>query len=636
MPTGGSTYKEGVEPYEFKEAEALVDEALGRMRHHHLRWANMRRVYRSGRWGPDDSASFDAEGRLLDELPDMVPETINYTLSHLNVIIGSIVDRDPQHTVTPISGGMDSEQARHAVEALLRFHWRVAMGTESLRKATKDMCEVGNGFIKIGGETLVHTKMRDPMQVEGEIMEAAANEYIAAISEGRDPDVETVVGSVNAVNETEEWRPWIEYVRPEDIFVGVDAGDMRKVRWVAQRVVIPADEVEANEDYKDALDDGVKVQRDNYRSARDEELTNLESRAEGEQPDRPFEFATLYEFYDMRARKLMVFQRGAKAPLYYDDIPWGHPYPPFIHLGNYQDGDEFWRFGEIENIAAIQEMINELVEEQCLNARRSGNKYLVDDNAVDSDLQAALESDEHEVVAKVRVPSGVRIQDIVLPVKRLGMPEDVYRTDGMLRQAMQDVLGINDFQAGGVGADRMSATAASLVEGIATIRSADKIREVEKASAWAGQLMLYLAQEKLADETAIRIVGRDDAEGWLKVSRQDIEGEYLVAVEPESTKALNPQARQQKAIQAIQEIVPILPTLGYDPEPALRSMLRDAGFDPDVLLSKRIQQQGPPEGGGGQGQPEVPDEPPVPGSAPALAASAAPFPEAELTGNPLA
>ncbi len=638
MPIAASTYKEGVDPFTLREAQALVEDAKKRMSSLHERWANMRRVYRTGRWGPDDNASFDADGRLLDELPDVVPETINYTLAHLNVIVSSVIDRDPQHTAVPISGGPESEQARHAVEALLRFHWRMAQATAELRNATKDMCIVGNGFLKVGGEMLEYRSMMPVEEIDAALRSAAEAEWQASILEGREPSADMIVNSVDPVRVTEEWRPWVQHVRPEDIFVGVDCTNIRTASWVAQRVVVLADEVRTNPEYKKALDSGVEVQTSTFRSARAEDRNELQSHQGGsDNGDRPFEYATLYEFYDMRARRLMVFQLGAEKPLYDDDIPWQHPYTPYEHLGNYQDGDEFWCFGEIENIASIQEMMNELVEEQCLNARRAGTKYLVDDKAVDSDLQAALESDEHEVVAKVRVPNGANIRDIVIPVDRKGMPEDVYRTDAMLRQAMQDVLGINDFQAGGMGADRMSATAASLVEGIATIRAADKIRAVEVASAWCGQLMLMLAQEFLADDTAVRIVGRDDAEGWLSVSRSDINHQYLVSVQPESTKALNPQARQQKALQGIQEIVPALAQLGYDPEPALRSLLRDAGYDPDVLLARKVPPQpAPGEVAGQGGLPSVPDEMGALGSTEAFASSSAGFPEAELEGAPLA
>jgi hypothetical protein len=627
-----------LEPYSLSEAQSIVSDALNRMRPQHIRWAAMRRVYRTGRWGGDNpQAVSDSEGRLYESLPDVIPETLNLTLSHMNVMVPSIIDRDPQHTAVPTQGGVDSEKARHAVENLLRHLWRRTDGTGALTASTWDMALVGNGFLKIAGEMIERTTAMDPLELEQLVAQGSAAEMALAREEGREPDPDFVANSIDPFTVTDDWQPWVTHVRPEDIFVGTDCRDIKTAGWVAQRIVLPADEVEANEAYEGAFKKGLKVKTESYRSARNGDATATVSGQSGS--DRPFEFAVLWEFYDMRARRLMVFQQDCDTALFDGDLPYDHQYAPFVHLGNYQDGDNFWRFGEIENIAAAQEMVNELVEEQVLNARRAGNKYILDESASTDALQAALESDEHEVVAKVKVPNGKSLRDIFQAVPRMGIPPDVLETDAMLRSGIAEILGINDFQKGGVGADRMSATAASLVEGIATIRAADKIRQVERAAAHAGQIMLMLAQQFLPDDTAINIVGKDDEEGWIMLSRSNIGGEYLVSVQPESTKALNPQARQQKALQGIQEIIPVLAEMGYDTEPALRSFLRDAGYDPEALLIKAPPPPMEPEMGGmPPGMAEVggmmpAGDPMGLGTGAALDASSAPYPEAELTGG---
>ena len=57
-------------------------------------------------------------------------------------------------------------------------------------------------------------------------------------------------------------------------------------------------------------------------------------------------------------------------------------------------------------------------------------------------------------------------------------------------------------------------------------------------------------------------------------------------VEGGSLSAVNPAVRQARAIEMLGTIVPVLNTFGYDTEPALRHIVRDLGYDPDIFLVK--------------------------------------------------
>jgi hypothetical protein len=148
---------------------------------------------------------------------------------------------------------------------------------------------------------------------------------------------------------------------------------------------------------------------------------------------------------------------------------------------------------------------------------------------------------------------------------------------------MLDVAAFNDFQAGGVGADRMAATTAAVVDGVATLRAQDKLAAVENGAAHQALLIILLCQEFLADDTAVRIAGPNGA-AWIQVTKEDIQGEFSCKVEGGSTRALNPATRAQRGIQTIQTVIPTIQQLGYDPTNALRMALRDMGYDPNYLL----------------------------------------------------
>jgi hypothetical protein len=204
---------------------------------------------------------------------------------------------------------------------------------------------------------------------------------------------------------------------------------------------------------------------------------------------------------------------------------------------------------------------------------------------VTDELRAALESSDSDVVAPVSLPSGEPLADVIVPVFRQALSGDIYAAKAELEDKIRQVLGINDFQAGGIGADRMSATAAAVVDGVATLRAQSKIASVENAAAQIGNLILLLCQEYLDQPTAVRIANVSGA-FWDEVSRLDIYGEFRVTVEGGSTKAINPATREQQGLRTLAEVIPVLVSLGYDPEPPLRLALRDLGYDPDLLLVK--------------------------------------------------
>jgi hypothetical protein len=211
---------------------------------------------------------------------------------------------------------------------------------------------------------------------------------------------------------------------------------------------------------------------------------------------------------------------------------------------------------------------------------------------------AALESPESDVVAPVDVPNGEPLSEIIVPIFRQALSGDIYAAKSQLEEYMQTVLGINEFQAGGLGADRMSATAAAVVEGVATLRAQDKITSIEDGASHIGNLIVLLCQQFLDEPTAIRIAGNEEAV-WAEISKSDIYGEHSVAVEGGSLRSLNPATREQQGIRLLNEIIPALVQLGYDPEPALRNAMKALGYRPDEMLVPAPQPELPMEGSAG-------------------------------------
>jgi hypothetical protein len=560
----------------------------------HQQWRLLEGIYRTGSL---EEARELKVGQLRDFLPSLSQSVVNLILPHINIIMSSVVARDPQFTAIPYEGGEQAEKNADIVNGIINYFWSRLRVTRELRDATADAVRLGSGFLKVGWSHLETEEELTESQRREIALDAYERQRLDSILEDSEfsADIELFEGSVpHSTMRVVRSEPFVQYVSPYDVFVPQNARRMEDIDWIVHRITLPVDEILANPEFNvdesDIIRDGNTVNpADEYQAEWRRNADNVKGTQFSE---IALDTATLWEFYDLRTRKLVVFQLESQEPLWEGDLPWSHRYPPFVHIRNFtSSGNDFWGFGDIENVASIQAMMNEFLTEQIENARRSGQKYLVRKDALTEELIAALESSESDVVAPVDVPNGEPLDQIIVPVFRAALSNDIYAAKLEMERYMRDVLGINDFQAGGVGADRMSATAAAVVEGVATLRAQDKIMSVEDSAAHTGNLILLLCQEYLDEGTAIRISGINGAQ-WPKVSKSDLYGEFLVSIEGGSLKPINPAARQEQAMRLINEIIPAVVNLGYDPSPMLRTAMRDLGYDPDNMLV-----QAPPAGG---------------------------------------
>lgn len=584
-----------IDPFELHQAQDLVKDAVQRADRRHSRWRVLEALYRTGNL---QEAQEVTAGKLAEYLPSLTEHAANMVLPHINIIQESVIARDPKLICEPIGGGEIAEMTRETSEGVLTYFWKRASATEHLRDATMDAVRLGSGFVKTAWTHLEseqelseeERQFRLDNLIEAEMQQARMEFRVAEI----EPLEKSVPYTESLVIRSE---PFVEYVSPYDVFVPVNTRRIQDARWVCQRLTLPVDEILANPEYDISEDELVR----DTTTINEADMFQAEWRRQTEDSRGVYgsslalDTATIWEFYDMRTRKMMVFQLDNDKVLWEDDIPWSHRYPPFVHIRNYTaTGSDFWGFGDIENIASLQDMMNEFFSEQMENARRAGQKYLVRANSVSDELRAALESDEGDVIAPVNIPTGEPLSDVVVPVFRAALSNDIYAAKAEVEDKIRQVLGINDFQAGGLGADRMSATAAAVVDGVATLRAQSKIASVESAAAQIGNLILLLCQEYLDQPTAVRI-SKVQGASWSEVTKDDIWGEFIVSVEGGSTRAINPATREQQGLRTLGDVVPALVQLGYDPEPALRAALRDLGYDPNLILVRPQQPAAPGE-----------------------------------------
>jgi len=567
-----------IRSYTHDEVMDLIEDAKTRYKWRHSWFRSLEALYRTGKSMPLGEST--VTGTVFERMHPADLETINMVLPHLNIILASVVARDPKPIAVPFAGGEQAEITARVAEAVANYYWLRTNATSVLRDMAQDMVVLGNGFCKIGWKHSVVETPRESTAIQEDINGLLRAEIGTAIDEGRDVNVEKLVEYIPLTDRrVDADEPYVEYVSPYDMFFPANARRIEETRWVAQRVVLPMDEIKANPALKNTenlIQDGIIDIRERDTGRGDPSVME----------PMIYETATIYEFYDMRTRTLTVTQLGADKPLFEGEIPYSHRHAPFVHMRNFADGgQEVWAFGDLENIASLQEKLNETFTEQVDNMRRAGNKYVTIRGLFDSESRDRLESDEPDVVIEMEPLNGMNPRDAISVLPRAPLPADIYGAQAKFEDAMRQVLGINDFQAGGVGADRMSAYAAAVVDGVATLRAKDKQQAVEKAAGAIFNQIIRLCQEFMIENRAVRLVGANGGV-WADIDAEVLTGEFDMRVEGGSLSAVNPATKQARALEMLGTIVPVLASYGYDPEPALRHIVRDLGYDPDQFLTK--------------------------------------------------
>ena len=576
-----------VRAYTLQEIQDLIQDAKSRYSWRHSWFKSLENLYRTGKSMPLGEST--VSGTVFERLHPADLETINMVLPHLNIILATVVARDPKPVAVPYAGGDLAEKTAKVAESVTNYYWLRTQATSVLRDMAQDMVVLGNGFCKIGWKHVVSENPREA----GAIAKDLTGVIKADMGNAIDNNVE--MSNIDKLLEyvplterlVEQDEPFVEYVSPYDIFFPANARRLEETRWVAQRIILPIDEIKANP----ALKNTDKVVADGLIDIRDRETyrgdpSTLEPMI--------YETCTIYEFYDMRTRTLTVTQLGAEEALFTGPIPYNHRLTPFVQMRNFADGgQEIWAFGDLENIASLQEKLNETFTEQVDNMRRSGNKYVTIRGMFDAESRDRLESSEPDVVVEMESINGMMPRDAISVLPRAPLPADIYGAQGKFEDAMRQVLGINDFQAGGVGADRMSAYAAAVVDGVSTLRAKDKQQSVEKAAGQIFNQLIRLCQEFMVDSKVVRLVGPNGGI-WADIDSEVLQGEFDMRVEGGSLSAVNPATKQARALEMLQVIVPTLTQLGYDTEQPLRHIIRDLGYDPDQFLTKTPPPQAEP------------------------------------------
>lgn len=510
---------------------------------------------------------------------------VNMAFSLINVVSPSVSINHPKIVVN----ARRPEDADKAVvtEAIINYWWRHYGCQDEFRRSVKDFLVLGHGWVKTGYR-FVEEEARGEYDNIG-LPSFSSYDELTELGPEAHVESELII---------KEDRVFVERVSPFDIFVDPDATTMDNIRWIAQRIRRP-------------LDDIKKDKRYNY-TARNEASPSHYSKW-GNNQGRPNisvdynnSYCEVWEWYDVDRCTMSVFCDGSDKFLVSPrKIPFtfGHPY---VMIRNYDIPDYFYPMGELEAIEPLQHELN-LTRTQMMNHRkRFSRKWLFRESAFDVTGREALESDVDNVM--VPVVSDEPIAGVVGPMPAIISPPEFYNQSSLISDDIRVISGLSEYQGGGIPEIRRTATEAAIIQDAANARVSDKLAIIERAIAHCGRRLIQLAQQYLTGEQAVRIVGTEAQPVWLGFDKDFIQGEFDFSVEAGSTQPVNESFRRHMAMQVVDAMAPFA-AAGILDMPKLANYVLQYGFgirSAASFVTARPMMPVPPQGVGPDGQPMPP------------------------------
>jgi len=575
-------------------------------------WRRLRDLYRGKHWPMSTMAQRD----LI---------AVNLAFSTINVIAPSVAVNHPKIVVTANEPGNEPRAA--FVEAVANYLWRHHDFRAPFRRAVKDFLIFGHGWIKVGWRFLEQERLLS-MTERGDMLDQAMLEVDMFAAEVPDmagdlPTNQEVIANLpDTTMSIVEDQPFVERISPFDVFVDPEATCIDDLTWIAQRIVRPLAEAQADRRYRPAV---------RKRLTSDGGLNPKYSDAFIEDRDweRTEERVTIWEYYDVTANTMSVFAENSDEFLV-DPVPM--PYAsgqPFVMLRNYDVPDFFYPIGDLESIESLQLELDKTRSQLMNDRKRYARKYLYHERSFGPEGRQALESDMDGQFVPV-VDENKPLHETVVPLPQVPISPEIYDYSATIEDDINTVSGISEYARGAMPEIRRTATEASIIADAQNARAADKLAIVELSIGAIARRVIQLMQQYMTGEQMARISRQGGESMYVPYKREDIVGEYDFSVEGGSTQPMNDTIRKQQAVSLLNAVAPLIGVV-IDPA-AIAIHILETGFgikDPQKYLIQQQQAAPAPDGAAAGappvGAPVAPPPPPGPplGGGGALGASSA-------------
>lgn len=334
--------------------------------------------------------------------------------------------------------------------------------------------------------------------------------------------------------------PWAARVMPEHVIVPWGAQDPDDLPWIAHYIARPLDDVKGDQKYRNTKDlNGTKIPNKDMQKAGTPRTTK--------EHDKEVTYAELYEVRDFKSGKIFTICED-ELLLIEDDVLQTFGTLPWEFLIFNEDPEFFWPIPDVVNLVPQQAELNDTRTQASMHRKIALVKFLYKEGAVSqTELDKFLSGVVGPAVGiKGDDPLGASIMEMTPHI-----PPELYKEEVQILSAMQESLGFSPNQIGQFSPrHNTSAREAGIVEGGFEERIDERkdimgdllVNIVRK---WNQYIFSFWSKEKV-----IKIVSPRGEPFWVEYTGDQLRGEYLLSVDPESGVPVNRVTKYQMAKEA--------------------------------------------------------------------------------------
>jgi hypothetical protein len=452
------------------------------------------------------------------------------TGSTIEDFIPFLVRRHPEFVIRPKKPQL-VETAQNQ-KNLLNYLWVEKNMTMQVRRAVKDAAIVGHGIVKTGYRfELDEDALKPGVRIE----------YNDAIREE---------------------EPWVRRISPFHFIFDPDAPDhdLESARWCAEILFRPMQDVLQDKRYKSSVLRDIKNGSESPTTHLDflaqqtsaggiTNLTKNEQRAQ--------ELAVVWEVWDKRFSKRLVFIDGVETPVIEEDWPYtyldGFPYAmvPFIDLP-----DEHYPLGMVRFIEDQQMELNRVRTKEFHDHRRTGVLLTAAKNFVsESELMKATSGSSLEVILHDGAPGDN-------PINAVNLPTEIFKSEQLQRIIMEDIrqmTGSDALTSGGALKSRTSATEVNQRANFFGLKLEDKVEKIDGFFQRIARQVLQHTQANMKTTSLILPLGIDaaqvTADHFAALTPEMIRGEFDLELNTVSAERVDRATDRQQRLQVMQMVM---------------------------------------------------------------------------------
>ena len=451
----------------------------------------------------------------------MLPYNIIYGI--IRALLPNIYMRNPYVSI----GVRNPELAIHAriLESLDNWLIQELAIKKVMKKAIFRACLMGNGFIKVGYDSLYGMIDETDQQRLERLFNEAQPDYNMKRTEY---DINVKPG-----------MPWAVSPDTSDVVVPFGAVDIDNIPFMAQRMYRRTEDVKADKRFKHTSEiKGSHAAADKYdRSGVDFYQQLMEAD----------EYTELWEVRDFRHRKLRTYATNFEKNWLVDvNDAMQIDGMSYINICFNEDPDYFWGIPDAHVITPQQLELNEARTQAMKHRRISLIKFLVATGAIDN--EEILKMTGEEVGPAIRIKTTTGDVSKAVHILQPHIPPDLVSWGDVVRQDAREIIGMGRNQSGEYAEGKSSRRTAMEAQ---IVQAAHDIRLDERRDISADALALTVRKinqvifKKWTTERVVEVVGFDGLRSWVKIKPSmlgALANEYSTKVDVESqvpsTKAM--------------------------------------------------------------------------------------------------